>query len=89
MAPLVIIVTASTEKQARAVDAELAARKAAGEYDPDVRLFAVADPENARVGSGGATLHAILTVSELMAGGPHRLEECKVLMIHSGGDSQR
>ena len=87
--PTIIIVTASTEKQARAVESELQARQAAGEYGPNVRYFAGPDPENARVGSGGATLHALLTVSELIAGGGHRLEECKVLMIHSGGDSQR
>jgi fucokinase len=85
----VIVVTASTEKQARAVESELAARKRAGAYGDDTTLFAVPDPQNARVGSGGATLHALLVVADLMAGGPHRLADCRVFMIHSGGDSQR
>ena len=63
----VIVVTASTELQARAVESELAARQQAGRFPPNVLCFAVPDPSNARVGSGGATFNALLTCQELLA----------------------
>ena len=73
MAPrTVIVVTASNAAQAAAVEAELAARLQGGAYahvgggGGGVRLFVVPDPSDARVGSGGATLNALLTVSELL-----------------------
>ena len=63
----VIVVTASTERQAQAVESELAARQQAGRFPPNVLCFAVPDPSNARVGSGGATFNALLTCQELLA----------------------
>jgi fucokinase len=86
----VIIVTASTDLQARAVEAELNARQQAGRFPPNVLCFAVPDPSNARVGSGGATFNALLTCQELLASKPGwTLDRTRVFMIHSGGDSQR
>jgi len=58
---------ASNDSQAAAVEQELAARQQAGVYGSNVRFFAVPDPSNARVGSGGATFNALITVQELAA----------------------
>lgn len=48
--------------QARAVEQELKARQEVGGIWADVTFFAVPDPSSARVGSGGATFNALLTV---------------------------
>jgi hypothetical protein len=49
------------------VERELAARQASGAYGPNVIFFAVPDPSNARVGSGGATFNALITCEELIS----------------------
>jgi len=84
----IVVVTASNEKQAAAVEAELAARRQSGVFGADVLLFAVPDPSSARVGSGGATFNALVTVQELVSSSQNILD-CLVICIHSGGDSQR
>ena len=84
----IIVVTASNDRQAAAVEAELAARRQSGCFGPDVLLFAVPDPSSARVGSGGATFNALMTVQELVSSSLD-IENCLVICIHSGGDSQR
>ena len=63
----IVVVTASNDKQAAAVEVELAARRKSGAFGPDVLLFAVPDPSSARVGSGGATFNALATVQELVS----------------------
>jgi hypothetical protein len=84
------VVTASNERQAAAVEQELAARRQAGTYGDNVVFFAVPDPSSARVGSGGATFNALSTVQELISSSTHwSLDSCRIFMIHSGGDSQR
>lgn len=88
--PLLQVVTASNDRQAAAVEQELAARRQAGTYGEDVIFFAVPDPSSARVGSGGATFNALLTVQELVSSSSRwALNDCRIFMIHSGGDSQR
>jgi len=84
----IVVVTASNDRQAAAVEAELAARRQSGCFGPDVLLFAVPDPSSARVGSGGATFNALMTVQELISTSLD-IENCLVICIHSGGDSQR
>lgn len=60
--------TCSTERQAEAVESELHARAAAGAFDDSpTLLFACPDPSSARVGSGGATFNALITVEELVS----------------------
>ena len=51
-------------------------------------MFAVPDPSSARVGSGGATFNALVTVQELVSASMD-IKDCLVICIHSGGDSQR
>ena len=84
----IIVVTASNEKQAAAVEEELAARRQSGVFGPNVLLFAVPDPSSARVGSGGATFNALITVQELVSS-TCDIRDSLVICIHSGGDSQR
>ena len=58
----------------------------------DVAVFTVPDPSSARVGSGGATLNALVVLAEELARARPSwppLAACRVLLIHSGGDSQR
>ena len=85
----IVCVTASTEAQARAVEVELTERQKSGVFGQNVLFYAVPDPSNARVGSGGATFNALLTVQELISSTPLTLDSVRVFMIHSGGDSQR
>ena len=88
--PTIVVVTASNGKQAAAVEQELAARRAAGTYGENTIFFAVPDPSAARVGSGGATFNALITVQELVSSSARwNADSCRIFMIHSGGDSQR
>lgn len=64
---LVVVVTASTGKQAAAIERELAWRVDWGVLPQGTLVYAVADPEGARVGSGGATLNALVTVADLLS----------------------
>lgn len=95
-----VVVTAPNERAARAYAQELAARipqrycrrQDAGE----LLVLAASDPAGARVGSGGGTLNALAELrAALMKGGSSSgsskkgLADVAVLMVHSGGDSQR
>ncbi|CAM9239240.1 unnamed protein product, partial [Laminaria digitata] len=62
-------------------------------------ILAVSDPEGVRIGSGGGTLNAILEIDHaLRQSKPPKSEDpqagvglaaARVLLVHSGGDSQR
>src|ERR1017187_5363877 len=81
----VVIVTASSERQARLYRDEIERRRLSGML-PDVTEFLVVpDPDDRRVGSGGATINALAVLGkdrEWWRG--HR-----ALLVHSGGDSRR
>lgn len=51
-------------------------------------VFCVADPQGVRIGSGGGTLHALQEVAQ-QCGGIEKLQNSRVLLMHSGGDSRR
>jgi fucokinase len=81
----VVIVTASSARQAGLYRDEIARRRLAGMLPEETAFLVVADPEDRRVGSGGATIHALGVLGkdrEWWSG--HR-----VLLVHSGGDSKR
>ncbi|MCC8163232.1 MAG: bifunctional fucokinase/L-fucose-1-P-guanylyltransferase [Lachnospiraceae bacterium] len=79
-----IILTASNEAQARAYEEQISYRKQIHQL-PEATHFAVLpDPDGKRVGSGGATLNALLYVCHREA-----LDGLRILVIHSGGDSRR
>lgn len=77
--------------QALAVENEIKARVGvAGSVWHGVEYYVVPDPSNARVGSGGATFNALITVEDLMSSRTDvDILNSRVFVIHSGGDSQR
>lgn len=77
--------------QAVAVEHELEARtRSPGSIWSSIPCFVVPDPSNARVGSGGATFNALITVQDLMSRRSDiDFATSRVFVIHSGGDSQR
>ncbi|KAK7460328.1 hypothetical protein BaRGS_00038916 [Batillaria attramentaria] len=58
-----IVLTCSNKDWAHPLQSELEARQAKGQIDKDVILLTVEDPKS-NVGSGGATINALLTVVE-------------------------
>ncbi|MCP5115679.1 MAG: hypothetical protein GY953_33040, partial [bacterium] len=87
-----VVVTASSDRQAERYRMEINRRQAEGKRPQGVRYLVVPDIQGMRIGSGGATLHA-LGVLAREAGVSSPFEEWwenqRVLMIHSGGDSRR
>ena len=92
-----VVVTAPNERSARAYALELAARiprRYCRRQDGggiEIVILAASDPAGTRVGSGGGTLNALSELrSALRSGDSSRdLSDVAVLMVHSGGDSQR
>ena len=81
----VVIVTASSARQAGLYREEIERRSLSGMLPAETQFLVVADPDDRRVGSGGATIHALGVLGknrEWWNG--HR-----VLLVHSGGDSRR
>lgn len=77
----VCILTASNERQASMYRRQLEWRREGGVLPSRTRFEVIADPDGRRIGSGGATLRALL---QLRTSPSER-----VLLIHSGGDSRR
>lgn len=97
-APDYLVLTAANERQAAAYRLELAERSRF--FPARMRWLVVPDPEGQRIGSGGATLHALRAVAreiwhterELLQGTASASDLFlgrRVLILHSGGDSRR
>ena len=89
-----VILTAANSRQAAAFQYQLDQRRDLGMLPARTRFQVIADPGGMRIGSGGATLHALheLRVRGPAArGGSHdgTLEDRRILILHSGGDSKR
>lgn len=90
-----VIITAGSQRQAERYTSEIQRRQLHGTLPTNVRYLVVPDLEEARIGSGGATLHALhtLAAAALPAAAANSLEEWwaeqRVLIIHSGGDARR
>lgn len=92
-----IVVTASSARQAKRYEAEIARRLDAGKLPAGALYLVVSDLDDARIGSGGATLNALRALAQRdladSAAAPSSLEAWwngrRVLIIHSGGDSRR
>lgn len=83
-----IVITAPSEKIAEVYRLQLAALKSTLSFLRNSNIYCVSDPRGFRVGSGGGTLNALdfLIYSEEV---DPCLENEKILIIHSGGDSRR
>ncbi|MCC7351219.1 MAG: hypothetical protein IT446_11680 [Phycisphaerales bacterium] len=89
-----VVLTAANEKQARGYRQELALRhKAVGPagafFPPIQRSLVVADPPGRRAGSGGATFAVMRALADQFGIKPADFERLRILLIHSGGASQR
>ncbi|CAM9220965.1 unnamed protein product [Discosporangium mesarthrocarpum] len=89
-----LAITAPNSRAAGAYLEELARRvHVEQEQSQRILLVSVADPSGVRVGSGGGTLNALLEVDDVLRtqGTVDGLgmEAARVLLVHSGGDSQR
>ena len=91
-----IVITSASPVQAEAYTLELELRRRLGLIPESTVVLAVPDPAGYRVGSGGATLNALAVVSQRLcyAAGyselnPRFLRSKRILIMHSGGDSQR
>ena len=80
---VLVVVTAANELQATSARIELAKRS----LPKNTKTLAVADPRGRRIGSGGGTLNALKAARDLL--GDAWLDDRLILVIHSGGDSQR
>ena len=78
-----IVITASNDFQSKGYTYQIESRK---EFLPKrTKFIVVPDEGGERVGSGGATLTVIKKIKNLA----NRLNNLRILVIHSGGDSKR
>uniref|UniRef100_A0A0P4WAQ6 GDP-fucose pyrophosphorylase domain-containing protein n=2 Tax=Scylla olivacea TaxID=85551 RepID=A0A0P4WAQ6_SCYOL len=80
-----VVLTTFDEAQ-RVCFLEQVQRKRASGQLPEVPIYVVADPPGQKLGVGGSTLHVL---SELSTEFGSELYSKKLLIIHSGGSSQR
>ncbi|XP_052061066.1 L-fucose kinase-like isoform X2 [Mytilus californianus] len=85
-----IVLTCAKKEWGEAVQKELELRQAKGYIDKDVIVLTVEDPKS-NVGSGGATINALLTVTEYISAkqgysviNSDVLQESHILILHSG-----
>ncbi|MGA2478417.1 MAG: L-fucokinase [Spirochaetia bacterium] len=77
------VIVASNPAQAREFRALLDSRIKGGLYPREIEFLVLSDPQTGRVGSGGGTLLALMTVFDRLERGE------SILMIHAGGESRR
>jgi fucokinase len=82
----VVAITASSRTQAERYEWEIQRRKQRGIIPAGVRYIVIPDPDDRRVGSGGATINALRMIG---GGSSASWNSLRVLLIHSGGDSRR
>ncbi len=83
-----LVVTAANEAQAQAFRAQIDQRLLAGLLPRQTRYAVISDPGGKRVGSGGATLNVLREIARA-EGGDTPFASKRILVLHSGGDSQR
>ena len=81
----VVIITASSERQAVLYRDEIERRRIAGTMPEETQFLVVPDPGDRRVGSGSATINALGVLGKEQ----EWWEEHRALLVHSGGDSRR
>ena len=81
----VVIITASSERQAALYRDEIQRRSVSGTLPKETEFLVVPDPSGRRVGSGGATINALGALGK----DTDWWSKNRVLLVHSGGDSRR
>jgi len=88
-----VVITASSEQQAERYRTEIRRRLEGGQIPEKPRYLVVPDFAGKRIGSGGATLHAVRELVKEAAPATDGLAawwaKQRVLLIHCGGDSRR
>ena len=77
------IIFASNGSQRQAISELLARRRQAGLYPREIEFLVLSDPEQGRIGSGGAAVAAASAVAQSLRTGK------SVLLINAGGESRR
>jgi fucokinase len=80
-----VVLTASSARQAELYRDEIQRRQLSGALSGGTEFLVIPDPGDRRVGSGGATIHALGVLSK----GLDWWTGHRVLLVHSGGDSRR
>lgn len=80
-----VILTASNADQAKAYQEQIDYRLSQVKLPTQTHYSVIPDKDNQRVGSGGATLGVIKYIQECSS----HLDNLRILVIHSGGDSKR
>uniref|UniRef100_G3VJJ9 Fucose-1-phosphate guanylyltransferase n=1 Tax=Sarcophilus harrisii TaxID=9305 RepID=G3VJJ9_SARHA len=81
-----VVITAADEKQERAYRQQLSRKLQRKELPLGARYHVFADPAGAKIGNGGSTLCALQCLEEIYG---DRWNSFTILLIHSGGYSQR
>ncbi|XP_014748037.1 PREDICTED: fucose-1-phosphate guanylyltransferase [Sturnus vulgaris] len=81
-----VVLTAADAEQASAFREQLQEKLRRGQLPGGVRYLVCADPPGPRIGNGGSTLHALRCLEEQYG---DQWTSFTVLLIHSGGYSQR
>jgi fucokinase len=81
----VVIITASSERQAELYRSEIDRRRASGTLPEETEFLVVPDPGDTRVGSGSATINAL----GILGKDREWWKLHRALLVHSGGDSRR
>ena len=91
-----LVLTAANRRQARAFASQVAARAEQGALARTRGMLVVPDACEKRIGSGAATVLALVQLARQLAAGGKKARSLaelfageRVLMIHSGGDSRR
>jgi fucokinase len=89
-----VLITASSARQADRYTEEIRRRCESGKVPGGVLYLAVADVDDQRIGSGGATFQALRALADRTDNGTGAALEAwwtiqRVLIIHCGGDSRR
>jgi galactokinase/mevalonate kinase-like predicted kinase len=87
----IVLITASSDRQAEAFRTLIARRQEHGLYPRELRFEVVADPPGGRIGTGGGTLWALdrLVANARAEESESFFDEHRILLIHAGGESRR
>ncbi|XP_064105131.1 fucose-1-phosphate guanylyltransferase-like isoform X1 [Macrobrachium nipponense] len=81
----IVVLSTFDSIQKRCFEQQIDIKRQLGHF-PDVPVLVVADPDGEKLGVGGSTLHIM---KELLKDYDDNLYSKKILIIHSGGSSQR
>ncbi|XP_064404447.1 fucose-1-phosphate guanylyltransferase-like [Halichondria panicea] len=82
-----VVLTAGNEEQKKSFQEQIEIKTKRKEIPTSVRYLVFCDPPGAKIGNGGATMHVLQELEQLL--GWEKMKIAKVLLVHAGGYSQR